>query len=316
MAEPSARMTSLSPAKQQLLRRLLAAPADAAPVRPPEPAVATLPTSPAGVLSRAMTGGRDAKAVCQQFYDTVTRQLNASAFGPFAVFLNYGYVANLSPQYAAVHLPERMLNRNSAQLVLEVLEDCVTSASRVLDVGCGRGGTVSVVTEFFAPARMVGIDISAAAIAFAREAHRHPVVTFLQGDAERLPFRDGCFDIVTNVESSSCYPDPHAFYGEVRRVLAPGGRFLYTDCLPVERFEQGIEALKALGFMIERNRDITANVLLSCDEIARTRAAAYGAGNDAVMLNDFLGAPGSQYYEDMRLRRWVYRICKLHKPEG
>lgn len=76
-------------------------------------------------------------------------QLNASPFGPFSFFLNYGYVPGLNPQYSCVQLPERMLNKNSVLLVLEVLEDCVTAASRVLDVGCGRGGTLFVITQFF-----------------------------------------------------------------------------------------------------------------------------------------------------------------------
>src|SRR5262249_52438827 len=162
---------------------------------------------------------------------------------------------------------EQMLNKNSVQLVLEVLEDCVAPGSVVLDIGCGRGGTVFVITEFFRAARIVGLDLSAAAIAFCRRAHRYPGVSVLQADSEGLPFRGDCFDVVINIESSSCYPDPAAFYSEVGRVLSDGGRFLYADCLPLGRFEEGIQFLKQTGFVVERDRDITSNVLASCDQI-------------------------------------------------
>jgi phthiocerol/phenolphthiocerol synthesis type-I polyketide synthase E len=307
MPEPGSRVTDLSPAKQRLLQQLL----DARTGRPAR--AASVSSMPAAILAHAGAHEADAKTACRRFYDTITEQLNASEFGSFSFFLNYGYVANLNPQHACVRLPEAMLNRNSVQLVLELLEDCVTAGSRVLDIGCGRGGTVSVINQFFPTGRVTGLDISAAAIAFAHATHRRNGTSFLQGDAERLPFAAGSFDVVTNLESSSCYPDLQAFYAETHRVLADGGRFLYSDCLPAERFPDSIGYLTGLGFAVERDRDITSNVLASCEQIARSRVGAYSAGNDAGVMNDFLGAPGSQFYEAMRARRWTYRIYKLRK---
>ena len=74
--------------------------------------------------------------------------------------------------------------------------------------------------------------------------------------------------------------------------------------------------LKNTGFTLEVDRDITANVLLSCDEVARARVGAYDAGNDPELMNNFLAAPGSQVYEDMRTGRWSYRIYRFRKPEA
>lgn len=227
-------------------------------------------------------------------------------------FLNFGYVANLNPQCAAVAVPAATPNKNSVRLVLEVLEDCVTSGSRVLDVGCGRGGTVWVMRRFLAVERVVGVDLSGAAISFCRRAHGTAGVRFLHSDAERLPFQGDAFDVITNIESSNCYPDLFAFYSEVHRTLAPGGRFLYTDCLPAERFDHAVEYLRRLGFVLERRRDITSNVLASCDEIAELRLNAYTSGSDA-WARDFIGAPGSHYYEELRSRRWLYEIFRLRK---
>jgi phthiocerol/phenolphthiocerol synthesis type-I polyketide synthase E len=315
MPELSNRFTDLSPEKQQLLRRLLGSRPAEPPARPSETAASQSVPMPARMPPPVAASNPDAKGACRQFFDTVSEQLNASAFGPYSFFLNYGYVPKLNPQYSRVQLPDRMLNKNSVQLVLEVLEDGVTPDSAVLDIGCGRGGTIFVITQFFRAARVVGLALSSAAIAFCRRAHQYPDVSFLQGDSEQLPFRDGFFDVVINIESSSCYPDPVAFYSEVRRVLAGGGRFLYADCLPIERFEEGIQFLKRTGFVVERDRDITSNVLASCDQIAKSRIGAHGAGSDTARMNDFLGAPGSHFYEEMRAKRWAYRIYKLRKSE-
>ena len=314
MPQPVKRVDELSIAKQELLRRLLDRQRSIAQVVHPA-SNETSTGRPVPLQLPYSTDARESKAACRRFYDGVTDQLDASPFGAFSFFLNYGYVTNLNPQVARVELPERMLNRNSVRLVLEVLEDCVQPESRVLDVGCGRGGTTAVISQYFQAARITGLDLSPAAIAFCTRTHRQPGVDFVQGDSEQLPFAAGDFDIVTNIESSSCYPDLLKFYSEVSRVLVPGGRFLYADCLPVERFREAAELLDRLGFVVERERDITTNVIASCDQIAKSRVGAYGAGNDGGVLNDFLGAPGSHFYEEMRARRWTYRIYKLRRDE-
>jgi ubiquinone/menaquinone biosynthesis C-methylase UbiE len=46
---------------------------------------------------------------------------------------------------------------------------------------------------------------------------------FVHGDAESLPFSDGSFDAVINVEASHAYPRLTRFLEEVVRVLRPGG---------------------------------------------------------------------------------------------
>lgn len=313
MSDLSHRITDLSPERRRLFEQLLEPRAREQPARRPGPPVKGLPPTVAPQLRPVTADALDPKAACRTFYDDVSMQLDASVFGQFSFFLNYGYVSGLTPAFAAVPLPDSMLNRNSVRLVLEVLEDCVTPSSLVLDVGCGRGGTISVITQFFRAHLIVGLDLSGAAVAFSHRTHRHPGVALVQGDSEVLPFPDAAFDVVTNIESSSCYPDLGAFYAEVARVLRPGGWFLYADCLPAERHRQGVDLLERLHLKVERDRDITPNVLLSCDEIARSRVGAYGGGNEATMLNDFLGAPGSQYYEEMRARRWAYRIYKLRR---
>ena len=253
------------------------------------------------------------KARWKRFYDTVSTQLDENVFGQFSFFLNYGYVPDGEQEFSSVRLPEQYLNKNSVRLVLEVIQDCRVEGQQVLDVGCGRGGTIHVFKTFYKPARLVGLDLSTAAIQFCREAHKDPRVTFHEGDAENLPFDDGSFDIVTNLESSHTYPNIDRFYAEVFRVLAPGGYFLYTDMFPAEQVTTSIASLQQRGFDLERERDITGNVLLSCDDVAKTRVQAFDDRNDGNMIETFLATPGSMAYEEMRTRRVSYRIFKLRK---
>lgn len=305
MEQLSKRVAELSSARRRLLEKCLAGVA-AAPSSYANPEQGTAYADWPEAISPQ-------KAECRQFYDNISRSLDASVFGPFSLFLNFGFVASDTASYSVIQLPEHCLNRNSVLLVLEVIGECDLAGRRVLDVGCGRGGTVSVITQFFKPQSVCGLDLAPAAIQFCRGNHRGANVSFQVGDAERLTFSDASFDVVTNIESSSTYPDICAFYRQVFRVLAPGGYFLYTDAMPAGRFAECADYLRRTGFALELDRDITANVLASCDEIACQRMQAYGSQSDAGM-GDFLGTPGSHFYDEMKSGGWTYRIHRWKKP--
>ena len=66
---------------------------------------------------------------------------------------------------------------------------------------------------------------------------------------------------------------------------------------------------------IESERDITGNVLLSCDETARTHRAAVAGEHDEDVLGDFLGLPDSNVYRRMRYGALRYLICKGRRME-
>src|SRR5207245_1539045 len=105
------------------------------------------------------------------------------------------------------------------------------------------------------------------------------------------------------------------FLREVHRILVRNGAFLYTDLLPSADLPARLVELRAAGFTIESDRDITRNVLLSCDEVASRRLQVFPAANDRRLMGDFLGVPGSHVYEDLRTGRSTYRIWRLAKAE-
>lgn len=204
-----------------------------------------------------------AKASYREFYNDVTRRLEQSGVGAASFFLNHGYVSVGGGDEARFEVPPQVFNRNSVRLASELIGSTQLHGRRVLDVGCGRGGTVALLAETFGGVAP-GVDLSPEAIAFCRKTHGH-AAQFQVGDGKHRAFEDAGFDVVTNMESSHSYPNLRAFFAEATRVLWSGGIFLYTDLLPVERWAEVQVLLPPLGFRIQSERDITAGVLASCD---------------------------------------------------
>jgi SAM-dependent methyltransferase len=180
---------------------------------------------------------------------------------------------------------------------------------RLLDVGCGRGGTIRVVQRFFEPTITLGIDLSDEAVAYCVHTRSNPTTFFQQADAESLPFASGSADVVTNVESSHAYPDVERFYREVDRVLIPGGRFLYTDLLNRTASDRHLQTLRRIGFIVELDRDITGNAVLSWEAAGSTGVSAFDRETETT-LKDI----GEKLYRSMRDGTFVYRMLRLCKP--
>lgn len=307
-------LENLSPARRKLLDRLLKErglkTAAAAEDRSATGAVAE-PVIPVGATSNDAS-----KVRTKSFYDTVTRQLDSSMFGDSAFFLNLGYAPiDSRPRRSPVPIPKHALDANSVMLVLELVGDCSLTGKRVLDVGCGRGGTIVTLLRYCEIARATGMDLSTEAVLFCRRRHQFANAHFANGDAERLPFADASFDAVTNIESSHTYPTVESFYREVHRVLAPGGPFLYGDAfISAERHERSLRALAELGFVMERADEVTANVVLSCDQIAARRQQAFARRTDTDVINNFLATPGSDIYDALSTGAasfWLYRFRRV-----
>ncbi|GIW86401.1 MAG: hypothetical protein KatS3mg108_0725 [Isosphaeraceae bacterium] len=103
----------------------------------------------------------------------------------------------------------------------------------VLDVGCGGGFDSQVAGHYVGPAGLVcGVDLSEAMLTVAREGQMVGGLAnleFRQGYAEKLPVPSGWADLVISngvLNLASCKA---AAFGEVFRVLKPGGRFQAVD---------------------------------------------------------------------------------------
>ena len=98
----------------------------------------------------------------------------------------------------------------------------------MLDIGCGGGATLRRLLKRSKNAKVYGIDISEESVAKAKKVNAKVLdkqVFVCQGSAEKLPYEDEMFDLVTAVETVYFWPNLLNCLQEVRRVLKPGGRF-------------------------------------------------------------------------------------------
>lgn len=132
---------------------------------------------------------------------------------------------------------------------------------QILDVGCGTGANLVMLGEF---GDAHGIDVSHDALAFC---HARGLERVRHGAAEKLPYEDGTFDLVTALDVVEHLDDDMAGLREMRRVLRPDGHALLF--VPAFMFLWGVqddvshhrrryrmpELLKAVreaGFEVER----------------------------------------------------------------
>jgi SAM-dependent methyltransferase len=104
---------------------------------------------------------------------------------------------------------------------------------RVLDLGSGAGTDSLVAAQMVGPdGSVTGIDMTPEMVDRARRAAGEmgvSNVTFVEGEAERLPFEDASFDVVISNGVVDLIPDKDAVFAELHRVLEPGGRIQLAD---------------------------------------------------------------------------------------
>jgi SAM-dependent methyltransferase len=97
---------------------------------------------------------------------------------------------------------------------------------RLLEIAAGTGVLTRELVTAIPAARVTATDLNAAMVEFG--SRRVPLAAWRQADALRLPFDDRQFDLVICQFGVMFFPDRPAAFGEMRRVLAPGGRLLFS----------------------------------------------------------------------------------------
>jgi len=127
---------------------------------------------------------------------------------------------------------------------------------RVLDVGCGVGGPAREIARF-ADCNVVGLNNNDFQIARARKytkaADLEGQVSFVKGDFMKLAeqFGEGSFDAVYAIEATCHAPSFEGVYGEIMKVLKPGGVFGVYEWVMTPEWDPSIPEHKALAHEIE-----------------------------------------------------------------
>jgi tocopherol O-methyltransferase len=144
----------------------------------------------------------------------------------------------------------------------------IKTGSRILDIGCGYGGTSLYLTKKYG-ASTTGITISPVQVQMAKEAAAKANLdsSFLLMDAEDMQFAEP-FDVLWSVESISHYHDPRKFFASAVKLLKPGGCFALTDWFQKENLSPAdrnefIEPIEK-GMMVELRGMDEYNEFLVC----------------------------------------------------
>jgi len=111
---------------------------------------------------------------------------------------------------------------------------------RVLDVACGTGIILRLVADRVGPSgSLAGLDLNPAMLAMARSlmASSGAPVRWYESSAESMPLPDASFDVAFCQLGLQFVVDREAALKEVRRVLAPNGRFLFNVPRPSKFFD-------------------------------------------------------------------------------
>ena len=103
------------------------------------------------------------------------------------------------------------------------------NAERVLETAAGTGIVTRALVSSLAPnVNIVATDLNQPMLDHAAKAVSSSRVSWQKVDAQALPFPDGTFDAVVCQFGVMFFPDKQQAYREARRVLKPGGHFIFN----------------------------------------------------------------------------------------
>ena len=225
-------------------------------------------------------------------------------------FMNYGY-AHLNGHVPLSLNDADEKDRYCIQLYHELASQVDLAGKAVLEVGSGRGGGAKYIAQYLKPKQMLGLDLATNAVEFCNTQHAVDGLSFVQGNAEDLPFEDNQFDVVINVESCHAYGSVELFLKEVIRVLRPGGYFLCTDLRLKSSMNILRKQLKNSGLELLEERDIGANVVRAIElDDANKRELIEDRIPDwfKASFSEFAGVRGSKIHLDLESGERVYCV--------
>jgi SAM-dependent methyltransferase len=120
----------------------------------------------------------------------------------------------------------------------------IAAGTTVVDIGCGAGMDLLLAARAAGPSgRAIGIDMTEAMAERARTGARAMKLDNVEvrlGDALSLPVESESVDVVISNGVLNLTPDKREAFGEVFRILKPGGRFLYGDIVVESELSESV----------------------------------------------------------------------------
>jgi O-methyltransferase len=233
-------------------------------------------------------------------------------------FLNFGCAGAAKESYAWLAKADRV-DKYHFNLVRRVLHGVGLSGRTVLEIGSGRGGNCRYLARYTGARRILGLDLDEGNLRFCRRLHRLGNVSFVRGDAGRLPFREAAVDVILSIASAHCREDFSGFLADARRVLKPRGLFCLADTWSFEplglNWSSRKRALDRSGFRILSEEDISEPVFRALQKEdglpQRLRALATPATREFLnRIADSMETVGLH----LAAAQCSYKLWRLEKP--
>ena len=162
-----------------------------------------------------------------------------------------GFFSNMrKPEGKLGNIQLKSMNKEHTPVSLWGLKHLNISPDDViLDIGCGGGMNINRMAQ--GAKKVYGVDYSIESVNLSKEVNEDLIkegrVEVHEGNVMDLPFEDNSFDIVTAFETVYFWPEIVKSFGEVKRVLKPGGMFLIgceangTNNLAMKFFDKVID---------------------------------------------------------------------------
>jgi malonyl-CoA O-methyltransferase len=191
-----------------------------------------------------------------------------------------------------------ILQRDTADEMLERLDLVKITPQQILDLGTGTGRNLNLLQQRYPAAQQLAVDIAPAMLKQARLRYRndhglrrwlpgHKSPLFIAGDAEQLPLADDSVDLVyANLALQWC--DLTAAFAEIQRVLRPGGLLMFSTLGP-----DTLQELRQSWAAVDQYPHI--NVFLDMHDVAEAMFAAglsdpvLDSDRHSLLYNDIIG---------------------------
>lgn len=205
-------------------------------------------------------------------HETTVQRTRGKAVSTAVSFKQYG--GNAAENYERYFVPTIGIPFAAALLDAAGLR----SGERVLDIACGTGVVTRLAAEQAgADGAVAGLDINPAMLAVARSVPSPGApIEFHEANAESLPLADGSFDVVISSLGLQFVADQASALREMRRVLAPDGRFAIATVGPTPPLFAILE--QALARHVKPEVAVFVRLVFSLYEPHDLEELASGAG--------------------------------------